>query len=66
MNAISAVFLATSPVFAYLGIVLSIVVIARGLFGYRRAQRGGRGVGWVLIVFGLAMLVYFIVRIWRG
>jgi hypothetical protein len=65
MNVMSAVlFAAPAPVFAYIGIALSIVVIVRGVLGYRRAGGSGRAVGWVLVLFGVAMLIYFIVRLY--
>jgi hypothetical protein len=54
------------PIFPILGLLLSMAIIARALLGgVYRGQRsvGGRSVGRVLLVFGVAMWVVFLVRI---
>lgn len=54
------------PIFAILGLLLSMAVIARALLGgaYRgKRSVGGRSVGRVLLVFGIAMWVVFLVRL---
>lgn len=54
------------PVFWVLGVLLSIAVIVRALLGgayHRSTSAGSRVVGRILLVFGVAMLVIFLVRI---
>ncbi len=54
------------PIFAILGMLLSLAIVARALLGGAyRGQRsvGGRSIGRVLLVFGVAMWVVFLIRI---
>ncbi len=56
----------SAPIFEVLGMLLSMAVIARSLLGgvYRGHRSiGGRSSGRVLLVFGVAMWVVFLVRI---
>lgn len=54
------------PIFSIIGLLLSMAIMARALLGGAyRGQRsvGGRSIGRVLLVFGVAMWVVFLVRI---
>lgn len=58
--------MSNAPIFAILGMLLSMAIIARALLGGAyRGQRsvGGRSIGRFLLIFGVAMWVVFLIRI---
>ncbi len=54
-----------TPIFAILGLLLSVAIIARALLGgvYHKQSVGGRATGRVLLIFGVVMFFVFLLRV---
>ena len=55
----------TAPIYGFVGLALATAIIVRALIGgaYRGRSVGSRTFGRLLLVFGVAMWIIFLVRI---